>query len=82
MLYAISRNYGKDSIIVSEGVYHNREDAKKRCWELANEAKTRIAKAYKISEDDVRIAEDWTGIIGIKWQAHSNMFEVVELEEH
>ena len=82
MKYAISRQYGKDTIIVSEGIYSEREDAEKRCWELANEDKTTIAKAYKISEEDVRIEKSYDGIIWIKWLHYSNMYDVVELTEH
>lgn len=82
MLYSISRQYGKDTIIVSEGVYRNKEDAKKRCFELADEARTRIAKAYNLRPEDIIVAESWDGIIWIKWLTYSNMYEVVELEEH
>jgi len=82
MKYAISRQYGKDTIIVSEGIYNKREDAEKRCIELANEKKATIANAYKIPLEDVRVEKSYDGIIWIKWLHYSNMYEVVELEEH
>ena len=82
MKYAISRQYGKDTIIVNEGIYSNREDAEKRCIELANEKKATIANAYKIPLEDVRVVKSYDGIIWIKWLNYSNMYEVVELEEN
>ena len=82
MKYGISRQYGKDSIIVDEGIYSNREDAEKRCAELANEAKTTIANAYHIPIEDVRVEKSSDGIIWIKWLHYSNMYDVVQLTEH
>lgn len=82
MKYAISKHYGKDTIIVNEGIYSNRDDAEKRCMELANKAKNIIADAYKIPIGDVRVEKSYDGIIWIKWLHYSNMYEVVELEEH
>lgn len=83
-MYAISNRYGKDSIMVCEGVYSSKEAAKKRAMELAINERQRIANRQLMhdGEVDVTVAEDWTGIIWIKWDngRHSNIFEVIELE--
>ena len=84
MKYAISRHsLTVGTIILSDRIYDNREDAEKRCWELANEAKNRMTNANHISEKDITMGKTDDGIVWVKFRNKgSNMYEVVELEEH